>query len=315
MHCALTFTRIIRAAETELRSAVPGQPYRTRLTGALSDGAECRVSTEPALQFFPQYVPAPNEQIVVRYRGSGQALARIINPAAVVARGLDNGVRAAVRQVKSPAAGTCADCENAGLALLENSAELSWLGEYRTWNDFLPPGTVDMFPGDLVNLKAPSRGASFNGIVREVEIEIADFQSEHSRYKLTFSDEASQSLGFEFETAPVVRTSDIVPRELGSGEANLPPDLTAAEVTQVSSTSVTIDAGSPPAFGGEIEVRTSDSSWGSENDRNLLGRFTSRTFTLPRLGRTQTYFLRQHDSSTPPRYSRYSAALHLDFPL
>jgi hypothetical protein len=315
MHCALTFTRIIRAPDAEVRSALPGQPYRTRLVGALSDGAECRVSTEPALQFFPQYVPAPNEQIVVRYRGSGQALARTTNPNDVLARGLDDGVRAAVRQVKSPAARTSADCENAGLALLEDSAELSWLGEYRTWNDFLSPGTLDIFPGDLVNIKVPSRGASFKGIVREMEIEIADFQSEHSRYKLTFSGEASQSLAFEFETAPLVRTSDVVPGELGSVDANLPPDLTAAEVTQVSSTSVTIDAGSPPPFGGEIEVRTSDSSWGLENDRNLLGRFATQSFSVPRLGRIQTYFLRQYDGSTPPRYSRYSAALHLDFPL
>ena len=315
LHGALTFTRIIRAADVEVRSAVPGQSYRTRLAGALSDGAECRVSSEPALQFFPQYVPAPNEQIVVRYRGSGRALARIVNPAAVMARGLDNGVRAAVREVKSPRARTSEDCENAGLALVEDSARLAWIGEYQTWSDFFPPGSVEVFPGDLVNITAPSRGASFRGVVREVEIEIADLQAEHSHYRLIFLDEASESLAFEFETAPVVRTSDVVARELGRGEPSIPADLTAAEVTQVSSTSVTIDAGSAPPLGGEIEVRTSDYGWGIENDRNLLGRFTSRSFSLPRLGRTQTYFLRQHDGSAPPNYSRYSAALHLDYPL
>ena len=75
---------------------------------------------------------------------------------------------------------------------------------------------------------------------------------------------------------------------------------------------VTIDAGLTPAAGYEIEVRSTDYGWGLENDRNLLGRFTSRIFMLPRLTASYTYFLRQHDSSNPPRYSRYSAALHID---
>ncbi len=63
------------------------------------------------------------------------------------------------------------------------------------------------------------------------------------------------------------------------------------------------------------EVRAHDYGWGSANDRNLLGRFNSQTFILPRLARTQNYFLRLYDNSSPPRYSRYAAALHVDYPL
>jgi hypothetical protein len=63
------------------------------------------------------------------------------------------------------------------------------------------------------------------------------------------------------------------------------------------------------------EVRAHDYGWGESNDRNLLGRFSAETFSLPRLARTQNYFLRLYDSSSPPRYSRYSAALHVDYPL
>jgi len=62
-------------------------------------------------------------------------------------------------------------------------------------------------------------------------------------------------------------------------------------------------------------VRAHDYGWGESNDRNLLGRFSAETFSLPRLARTQNYFLRLYDSSSPPRYSRYSAALHVDYPL
>jgi hypothetical protein len=63
------------------------------------------------------------------------------------------------------------------------------------------------------------------------------------------------------------------------------------------------------------EVRAHDYGWGAANDRNLLGRFGTQTFTLPRFKRTQSYFLRLYDSSSPPRYSRYAAALHVDYPL
>jgi len=70
-----------------------------------------------------------------------------------------------------------------------------------------------------------------------------------------------------------------------------------------------------PASGWGIEVRAHDYGWGAANDRNLLGRFSTQTFSLPRLARTQNYFLRLYDNSSPPRYSRYAAALHVDYPL
>jgi hypothetical protein len=63
------------------------------------------------------------------------------------------------------------------------------------------------------------------------------------------------------------------------------------------------------------EVRWSDAGWGPDNDRNLVGRFSTQSLVLPRLTKVQNYFLRQYDSSVPPRYSRYTTALHLDYPL
>src|SRR5579864_1673196 len=93
------------------------------------------------------------------------------------------------------------------------------------------------------------------------------------------------------------------------------PDLKEAQITQASSTTVQVDPGQAPGSGRGIEVRLHDYGWGQANDRNLLGRFGTQSFSLPRLARTQNYFLRLYDNSSPPRYSRYSAALHLDYPL
>jgi hypothetical protein len=92
-------------------------------------------------------------------------------------------------------------------------------------------------------------------------------------------------------------------------------NLIDAQITAVSSTTVSVDAGLAPSGGTGIEVRANDYGWGQANERNLLGRFDTQTFSLARLAKTETYFLRLYDSSSPPRYSRYSAALHVDYPL
>jgi len=97
---------------------------------------------------------------------------------------------------------------------------------------------------------------------------------------------------------PVICTSEI--RLLGCDARVEPPKCRSARVTYRR---------------GCEEVRVHDYGWGVANDRNLLGRFTTQTFTLPRVARSQTYFLRLYDSSSPPRYSRYAAALHVDIPL
>jgi hypothetical protein len=92
-------------------------------------------------------------------------------------------------------------------------------------------------------------------------------------------------------------------------------NLTDAQITSISPATVLIDAGLAPASGQGIEIRKNDYGWGQANDRNLLGRFSTQTFTLARLAATQNYFLRLYDNSSPPKYSRYSAALHVDYPL
>jgi hypothetical protein len=102
--------------------------------------------------------------------------------------------------------------------------------------------------------------------------------------------------------------------EASSGKpASSPTAKPGAEAGYPRAASPTPQSG--PALTSVIEVRANDYGWGQANDRNLLGRFSTQTFNLPRLARTQNYFLRLYDSSSPPKYSRYSAALHVDYPL
>jgi hypothetical protein len=219
-----------------------------------------------------------------------------------------------VREIGLPVTRTSADCEIAALALLDDAGP-GWSGEYQAWSQSLPGGAADIFPGDGLAVNVPSRMATFTAIVREVDVEITDIAGENSRYTLRFVDAGDPSLDFAFVAAMMKQTQVLTPIDVTEVGVYYLADLIDAEVTNVTSTPVTVDAGWTPPAGGGIEVRYSDEGWGAGYNGNLMGRFTSSSFTLTRYARAQDYFLRSYDSSTPPRYSRYSAALHVDYPL
>jgi hypothetical protein len=104
----------------------------------------------------------------------------------------------------------------------------------------------------------------------------------------------------------------------GGAPAGITYATTALNWTQTISSSLTSGAQAtvtltPCPVG--VEVRYTDDGWGIGYNGNLVGRFTNRSFTLTRYARSQTYFLRSYDGSGPPKYSRYSTALHVDYPL
>jgi hypothetical protein len=319
MHCGIAYTYASHISLAEVRTALPNAGYVTQLVGSQGQGAQCLITSDPALDFYPAYVPALNELIVASYRGYARAVAEVENSASIASlqKGSDNGVRGVVREVKAPSVRMGADCENAALAILEDAAGAAWSGTYQTWSDFLPGAAADIFPGDAVAVNVPSCGASFTGIVRQVGIEIVDPANDRGIYTIEFANDLAVPLALQWgASATTVPLQDMPPRltttQLG---AYYLLDLKEAQITQVTSTTVQVDAGLAPGSGLGIEVRVHDYGWGSSNDRNLLGRFSTRTFSLPRLARTQDYYLRLYDNSSPPRYSRYSAALHLDYPL
>ncbi|HET9409425.1 MAG TPA: hypothetical protein VFO39_19440 [Candidatus Sulfotelmatobacter sp.] len=319
LHCNIAYTYARHIALAEVRSAQPGQSYATQLTGSLSDGASCVVTSSPALEFYPQYVPALNELIVVSYRGYGRAVAEVSNPSSVaqLESGWDNGVRGETRMVKSPSARTGGDCENAALAILQDAEAAAWSGSYLTWGDFLPGSARDIFPGDALQVNVPSRNAEFSATVRKVEIEFEDPSHDRGVYTIIFANDVAAPLAIQYDASTVTVPLQDMPPQLTLSQVGsyYIADITEAQIVQVTSTTVQVDVGFVPAAGQGVEVRAHDYGWSSSNDRNLLGRFNTQTFSLPRLARAQNYFLRLYDSSSPPKYSRYAAALHVSYPL
>jgi hypothetical protein len=319
MQCSIAYTYVAHISLAEVRTALPSASYVTQLVGALSDGAQCEITSDPSLDFYPQYVPVLNQLIVASYRGSGRAVAQVQNAASVASlrNGADDGTRGSVRVAKTPGARTDVDCENAALAILDDATGIAWSGSYETWSDFLPGAAADIFPGDAMVVNVPSRGAAFTAIVREVGIQIADPAGDRGFYTIGFANDLAAPLAIEYgASATVIALQDMPPllttTQVG---AYYQVDLTEAQITAVTSTTVQVDAGMTPPSGYGIEVRENDYGWGPANDRNLLGRFSTQAFNLARLAETQDYFLRLYDNSSPPKYSRYSAALHVDYPL
>jgi hypothetical protein len=319
MQCSIAYPYAMHISMAEVRTALPSADYATQLVGSISDGAQCSIASSTSLDFYPQYVPPLNALIVASYRGSGRAVAEVFNAAGVaeLANGSDDGFRGIARTIKTPDARTQADCENAALAILDDAGESAWNGSYETWSDFLPGSAADIFPGDELAVDVPSQSAMFHALVRTVSIDLVDPANDRGMYAIQFANDAALPLGYQVgESTTIVPLQDVPPRLATTqiGEYYL-PNLTGAQLTQVSSTTVQVDAGASLETGFGIEVRVHDFGWGPSNDRNLLGRFATQTFILPRLARTQNYFLRLYDSSSPPKYSRYSAALHVDYPL
>jgi hypothetical protein len=314
-HASLSFTRAQHIVDAEIRSLIPGQSFRTRLAGAFADGGECYVSSAGELRFYPPYPPQPNEQVVASYRSSARSSARVQDQDSIAAHrhGNDNGQRSYVRRLKLPLAPTSMDSENAALALLDDSVQPAWLGEYRVASDFLPVG--DVSPADAVQLSAPSRGANFSAIVREVEVQLLCLAADRSQYVIRFANDAAAPLACEFETMTLPAPLTAIFTTTSGSSSLYIASLTAAQVTNVIASEITVDAGTAPPPGGGIEVRRSDGGWGPGASGNLAGRFSTQTFTLPRLSRVQSYYLRQYDASSPAKYSRYSALLRVDYPL
>jgi len=319
MRCSVAYTYVTHISLAEVRMALPDSEYVTQLVESLSDGGQCLIASSTTLDFYPQYVPPRDALIVVSYRGYGRAVAEVVNSASAanLQNGLDDGRRGMVTRIKLPSARTQADCENAALAILDDSVGDAWLGTYQTWSDFLPGAAMDIFPGDAVAVNVPSRSAEFTAIVRKVMIDVVDPANDRGMYTIEFANDLGEPLALQGEHSGTGIPLQDTPPQLSTSQVGqyYLADLTDAQVTDVTSTTVQVDAGIGLETGYGIEVRSHDFGWGVANDRNLLGRFTARTFVLPRLGRTQNYFLRLYDNASPPRYSRYPAALHVDYPL
>ena len=287
-----------------------GNPYTRRL-GTPAEAGECTLDRAGTLLFANGFIPPAGERIAVTYRSQGRAVGRAVNAMsqqALAASGLP-AVSQWIGCVRSPAARSSADCRNAAAAIVATSAGVSalWSGAYKCTSATL---ASDIWPGDALQLNAPSLNLNLQVVVRAVKLTYASTYPDLVACDISFANDWADDLA--------IRTSDSVPADAWLPAPASPvvlPNLTNLTVTALSGSTVTINTGiAPPACGG-FEIRRRDFAFMPGEDTGLVMRGTQQNVTFSRETACDRYYIRMYDGATPPNYSECSTALFINLPI
>jgi hypothetical protein len=283
----------------------------TRRTGTAVQAAECNVQSTGTLVFYTGFAPPVGEQIAVSYRAVGRSVGRSINTAnqqALAQAGLPS-VSAWIGTVTDPAPQSSQDCRNAALALQQAAASVSalWSGTYKCTRASLD---TDVWPGDALQLNAPSADLNAQVVVRRATLS----------YKATYPDLVQYSIDFANDWADdlAIKTSSTVPDDAwlpASASPTFLPNLSALTITAITGGRVTINTGADAPSRGGFEIRRCDNCFLPGTDPDLVMRGSQPTMTFARIAATDRFYIRTYNGSNPPNYSEFSSALIFNLPL
>ncbi len=309
---SMGYCRVTQTGSAWITSTLPGGQTQTRLIGIAGEGVDCKLISPGKLTFFAGRIPVAGERITVTYRTRQRAVARLENAASIAQEALGGapGTAAWLGKVLKPAARSTADCESAALAILSfaTSTAAALAGKYTTINPHL---TADIWPGDLLAITSGTQ--TVRVLVRGVTVDRGSDFPEVLTYHVAFANDWAEGLGVKLSES--IAVDALLPQMALTAPADVLPNLFQMTVVSVTATAIQIDAGTAPPSGGGFEVRRRDDDFGAGVDQDLVLRSPVRSFSIPREGQIEQYFLRMYDGSTPPVYSRLSSALFTDVPV
>ncbi|MGA7858130.1 MAG: hypothetical protein WCA11_09410, partial [Terracidiphilus sp.] len=249
----------------------------TRRIGTAAESAECYLESTGKLVFYTGFAPPVGEQIAVSYRTVGRAVGRAVNAASQQALALAGSPSVAtwIGEVLSPPARSSQDCRNAAQAMEQAAASVSalWSGAYKgTQASF----AADVWPGDALQLTAPSTGINTQVVVRTVKIS----------YRASYPDQVNYAIAFANDWADdlAIKTSATVPDDTWLPAPVTPAYLTnlnGLTVTAMTGSTVTINTGATAPTGGGFEIRRRDFCFmpGEDPDLVMRGSQPNMTFT------------------------------------
>jgi hypothetical protein len=287
-----------------------GNPY-TRRMGTTAEEAECHLDDTGKLVFYTGFAPAASEQIAVSYRAVGRAVGRAVDSESqkTLAQSGLPPVCTWMGSVTNPAARSSQDCRNAGSAISQAASSTSalWSGTYKTTQASF---ATDLWPGDALQLSAPSANLNAQVVVRNVSLTYRSSYPDLIEYEIAFANDWADDLA--------IKTSATVPADTwlpAPANPTLLANLNALTVTSISGGTVTINTGGTAPVGGGFEIRKRDFSFMPGEDPDLVMRGSQSAMTFARSSASDRYYIRMYDSSTPPNYSEFSAALCINLPL
>ena len=153
-------------------------------------------------------------------------------------------------------------------------------------------------------------------LVRRVTIEDGGAWPEVLTYRMEFANDWAEGLGLKLSEA-IAADAWLPQTALSSLHqwSNVLANLQQLQVVSATGTALQVDAGMAPPAGGGFEVRRRDGDFGPGVDQDLVLRSPVRSFSIPREGQVERYYVRMYDGSTPPVYSRFSSAVFTDLPV
>jgi hypothetical protein len=220
---------------------------------------------------------------------------------------------------------TSYETDLAGQAQIEDREMVQYDGSYNVESYFADPTQDYPRSGRWFNVTSPVRGISgAQMLVRSVRISVLELHQEILSYEISFGQDLYLDKMLR-RFLPLNPTGILEPTETAipvdfqnlpapsTGFATYLDNLYNAKLKFVNGTQVIVDLGNTLAAYGcsGVEVRRSDTGWAS-NAQNLVGVFTSQTFTLPRTLIDQTWYLRLVNGS---KTSRFSRVFRVNYPL
>jgi hypothetical protein len=306
---SMGYCRITQTGSAWVVSTLPSGVKTTRLIGVAGEGVDCTSSTTGKITFFAGRVPVAGELVTVTYRVQERAVARL-EDAASVAKEAAGGVPGTAQwlgKVLKPPARSSVDCESAALAVLSfsTSRAATAAGSYEAVNP------ADVWPGDV--LAVTRGGQAMNVIVRRVEIVDGMACPEVLTYRMAFANDWAEGLGLTLSEA--IAADALLPQTALTAPGNVLANLQQLQVVSATGIALQVDAGTAPPAGGGFEVRRRDGDFGPGVDQDLVLRSPVRSFSIPREGQVEHYYVRMYDASTPSVYSRFSSAVFTDLPV
>jgi hypothetical protein len=306
---SMGYCRVTQTGSAWVVSTLPSGAAMTRLIGVAGEGADCTISAAGKVTFFAGRVPVAGELVTVTYRVQQRAVARLEDAASVAAEagGGVPGTAQWLGKVLKPAARSSVDCESAALAVLSFSAsrEAAAAGTYEAVNP------ADVWPGDV--LAIASGGQTTSVVVRGVDIVDSMARPEVLTYRMAFANDWAEALGMTLSEA--IAADTLLPQTASRAPGNVLANLQQLQVVSATGAALQVDAGMAPPAGGGFEVRRRDGDFGPGVDQDLVLRSPVRSFSIPREGQVEHYYVRMYDGSTPPVYSRFSSAVFTDLPV
>jgi hypothetical protein len=306
---AMGYCRVTQTGSAWVVSTLPSGAKMTRLIGVAGEGVDCTVSATGKVTFFAGRVPVAGELVTVTYRTQQMAAARLEDVASVAAEAAGGapGTARWLGKVVTPAARSSVDCESAALAVLSFSASRAAAisGAYQAVNP------ADVWPGDMLAVTSGSQTMSV--VVRRVDIVDELTSPEVLTYRMAFANDWAEGLGMTLSEA--IAADALLPQTPLNSPGNVLANLQQLQVVTATGTALQVDAGTAPPAGGGFEVRRRDGDFGLGVDQDLVLRSPVRSFSIPREGQVEHYYVRMYDGSAPPVYSRFSSAVFTNLPV